>query len=199
MSGIRTLRGARAMVVLAWAVAALLAGGVAWWGVAAIGDDAVVARGGVLTESDVRAELARQRAAATAGPSPTSDPTPTLTPSPTPDPTTGPTPSTDPDPSPTVPTTPPTTEPVVQEVVRTWDVLGGQVAAACRGATISLLYATPLDGWTVEVKDAGPEHVEVELHRDESELTVRATCTDGIPTMQTETGDAPENGGSEDD
>lgn len=184
------------VVVLAWTLAAVLAGGVAWWGVAAIGDDAGATQGGVLSESDVRAELAAQRAAATAGPA---GPTPTSvpqTPEPTQTPTPEPTASASPEPSATT-SDPPVTPPADQEVVRTWDVAGGQVAAGCRGSTISLLYATPLDGWAVEIKDTGPEQVEVELDRDESELTVRAVCTDGVPTMRTESDEQTQEDDSE--
>ncbi|WP_024286575.1 hypothetical protein [Cellulomonas sp. KRMCY2] len=201
MSGARTVHGARVMVALAWATASVLAGLIAWWGVAVVGDDGGVSGDVVRTESDVRAALAEARAAATAGPTagPTSAPTPTPGPTTTPEPTPSTSPVPTSEPSPTTPTTPPTTEPVVAEVARTWDVVGGQVEVICRGAAISLLGATPLDGWTVEVKASGPENVEVELHRDESELTVRAACTDGIPTMQTETGGASEDSGAEDD
>ena len=68
-------------------------------------------------------------------------------------------------------------------MVRTWTVTGGRVGATCTGQRIALLFATPNEGWTVEVTDPGPERVEVEFRRGESETGVRAVCTDGVPTL----------------
>lgn len=86
------------------------------------------------------------------------------------------------------PTATPTTE-STPAAVRSWDVTGGRISAACAGSDISLLYYTADDGWAVEVKHAGPEELEVEFERDHAEHTVRATCTDGVPTHEVEVDD----------
>ena len=78
----------------------------------------------------------------------------------------------------------PTTAPA--EVARTWDVAGGQVGASCRGSALSLLYATPLDGWTVEVKHAGSDELEVAFRQDHAETSVHARCVSGVPTQDTD-------------
>lgn len=149
MNGVRSRRFARTVVVLAWALAAALAGTVVWWAVAEIGSVPGAPRGGVLTQSQVAA-LAAQSTAPGAAPS---------------------------SPSPAAPAT-------AAEVDRTWDVPGGQVGVSCRGAQIGLLYATPQDGWTVEVEGSGPDRVVVTFDRQDAETTVRAVCRDGVPEQQ---------------
>lgn len=156
----------RAAAVALWLLAALVAGGVAWWAVAAVGGETGT-DGRVLTQDEVAAALAEASSAPT--PAPT---TPSPTPTPAPTATPG-----------------PTTPPAASPVVRAWDVSGGQVAAQCDGAAITLVYATPLDGWSVEVKGSGPEQVEVELRQGELETKVRATCVDGVPTPTVESDD----------
>ncbi len=86
------------------------------------------------------------------------------------------------------PTIPPTVAPGT-EVARTWALPGGTVAATCTGTSIGLDYATPQDGWTVEVHSPGPAELEVELHRGEQELVVRAQCVDGEPVPQIDDAD----------
>ncbi|MCG2800027.1 MAG: hypothetical protein L6367_16000 [Cellulomonas sp.] len=184
--------GARRIGVVAaasWLLAAGLTGTVAWSAVAVIDDGAP--RAGVLTEAEVAATLASARAtAASATPGPTtSTPTPTApsaTPSQTPSPSQAPTSS-----APSTPPPDPTTDPAPAPptaVAATWSVTGGTVAAACTASAISLLYATPQDGWTIEVGSTGPEHLEIELTRGEQETKVRAVCIDGSPVQTTEAG-----------
>lgn len=185
--------GRRAVVLLAWVLSTVLAAGVAWAAVGAVGrgptsgDD-------VLSQADAEAALEARRATASASP--------TATP---PDGTAGPDspdgPTATPDPTPTdtpTPTTEPTTPP--DAVVRTWPVEGGTVSASCTGAAISLLYATASDGWAYEVKDQGPEHVEVELESGDAETHVRAACVGGVPEMSLEAdaGGDDDGGGSDD-
>ena len=190
----------RALMVASWLLAVALATGVAWWAVTAAGGAPRAGGSGVLSQEDVLVELAEQRAAAagpTAGttgppPDPSAEPsTDPGTPMPTAAPTAGPT-------APPEPTNAPTTAPPASpDVVRTWDVTGGQVSVSCRAATITLLYATPNDGWTVRTKHAGPEQVEVELTRGEDETRVRAVCVDGTP--QSDVDDSGGHGGGSDD
>lgn len=160
-------------MVALWVLATVLATAVAWWAVAVVGGRGAGSDNGVLSAGQVDSALREHRALATSGPTPSPTVGPSVTPSPTPEPTVGPT----------------TSPPPVLDVVRTWDVDGGQVSATCRATTIGLLYATASDGWTVETKGTGPEEIEVELKRGELETKVRAHCVDGIPTLSAESED----------
>ena len=54
---------------------------------------------------------------------------------------------------------------------------------------MALLYATPQDGWRVEVDDDGPEKVEVHFEQrsgGEGESEHSARCVGGSPRVQTE-------------
>ena len=169
----------------------LLAATVAWWAVGTVGRGPGSSEGAVRSQTDVAAELVAARAAqaaarsATPSASPTSRPTPTTTP------------TTEPSASPTVAPPPRTPEPVLTDVARNWTVEGGQVSASCRGPQITLLYATPQDGWAVETKNAGPDELLVEFGRHDSETTVRAWCVNGTPQM--EVGGTSDGAGSGDD
>jgi hypothetical protein len=162
-------RAVRALLVLAWVAAVVLAATVAWRAVAVIGGDGR-SQDQVLSQAEVAADLAAL-------------PLPSTAPA---EPTTGPSsgPSTQPS---TASPTPPT-DPEAAEVARVWPVTGGEVAVLCRGAAISLTYATPADGWSVEVKDddGAEAEVRVEFRRDDAETRVRAGCVDGVPTVEAE-------------
>jgi hypothetical protein len=199
--GARAVRLVRPAVLFSWAVAAVLAGSVVWWAVAAIGSE----QGGatVFTQAQVEVLSSQSvRAGATSTPSSTPTETANLVPSATPTatPTTAPTQDPSPSAAPTAsgtssprpvhPTATPTSSPVSTpttaptasgEVARTWNVSGGQVGVVCRGAQISLLYATPDDGWSVEVNHGGPDQVDVKFSQSETETRVRAICTGGVP------------------
>jgi hypothetical protein len=204
----RAGRTARPLLVLSWLLATVLAGVVAWSAVTVVAGAPGEDGAGVVSQADVEARLAE--AGATDSPR-AADPTPagTSTPGATSPPGTAgspggvpvPTGSAAPpaeNPSGAAPGPAPTpAAPAAQEVARTWDVTGGQVAAACAGADIRLLYATPADGWTVEVEGAGPQEVEVQLTRDGSRTRVRAECLAGTPEL-TRNG-ADDGGGGEDD
>lgn len=86
--------------------------------------------------------------------------------------------------------TPTPTSTAAPEVVRSWTVTGGTVAASCRDAAITLLYATPADGWKVEVKAAGPDQLVVELEGADQEVTLQASCVAGVPEQQVVEGSA---------
>jgi hypothetical protein len=154
--------------------------------------DTESSRTGLLSPSEVdRALVAAQTSALmTPTPTSTSTPTPTTT-SPSPVPAATPVPSDGAGTS--SPTTHPTTTasaPPPQSttasagasrVARTWAVNGGTVAAACTGAAITLLYATPQDGWTVDIGATGPDHLSVELKGPDRETQVKAVCVAGVP------------------
>jgi hypothetical protein len=161
----------RGTVVLAWALATVLAGGVAWWAVGTVGRGSGSIDSSVLSSAQVASALAARQALVT--PTPTGSPTPTT--SPTTSPTVEPTPTAEP----TASTPPPT------EIARTWTVTGGVVSVSCLGDQITLLGATPSDGWGVERKSQGPGELEIEfdLH-EEAETTVTARCVAGTPEAQ---------------
>jgi hypothetical protein len=176
----------RSAVVLAWVLATVLAAGVAWWAVGTVGRGSGSIDSAVLSSAEVASALAAQRALATPTPTPTGSPTPTSSPTVEPTPTTTPTPE-------------PTVAPPPTEVVRNWTVSGGVVSTSCLGDQITLLYATPSDGWGVEIKTSGPSELEVEfdLH-EEAETTVTARCVAGTPEAQISDGES-EGESSEDD
>jgi hypothetical protein len=181
------------VIVLAWVLAAVLATVVASWAVVTIGGERRPG-GGVLTQAEVAAALADQTpSSGTAAPGAKPETSPPADPAPEPTAAAG-SETAAPVPAAQVPAGPapaPTAgpSPASNVVARTWDVLGGAVGAQCRGGAVELLYATPLDGWTVEVKHAGPDRVEVELRRGEAETKVRAGCVDGVPQEQVEAKD----------
>ena len=193
---------ARPTVVLAWAAAAVLAGSVVWWAVAAIGSEQGTTPT-VYTQAQV-ARLADQprppgatpTSSATTSPAASPSGTPTLAQDPTAAPTSEPTASSSPTPTPAPvrPTTappvavPPPPAPAPAAVARTWNVTGGQVSAECTGTQIVLLSATPQNGWSLEVKHSGPQEIEVKFRQGEDETSVHAVCAAGVPEMATEEG-----------
>jgi len=190
MSGRGAPRAARTLVVLVWALTAVLAGSVTSWAVTVIGSEEGAPRARVLTESEVAAALEQQTAATTASPSatpkPTPEPSPTspsVTPKPTPEPS-----STTPDPTATAaPTTAPTDTPPSSTTDGSrawgiWDVTGGQVQASCRGSQLDVV-ATPSDGWSMTISQ---DQSEITFRSGESESQLHATCRDGVPTKQSE-------------
>ena len=66
-------------------------------------------------------------------------------------------------------------------VVKTWTVAGGTVSVSCQVAEISLVYASPQDGWRVEIEKRGPVTVEVDLAREGQGTKLNAICVNGIP------------------
>lgn len=170
-------------MTLGLVLAVALAVSLTWRAVTLIGQGADPT---VLSQAEVQAALATERAAAPADPSPT----------PGTEPTTGPT--VEPTATPGT-TTPPTTPSATSPVVRAWTVTGGQVGVSCEGATIALLYATPADGWSVDVKRSGPQEVEVELERGDDDSSVRAVCVAGVPEQQADDGSDDDGDASSDD
>jgi hypothetical protein len=78
---------------------------------------------------------------------------------------------------------------------RTWQGVGGQLVAQCDGSAISLQSAQPDIGYAFDVKNGGPEELEVEFEGREdesgSQSTVTARCEGGVPVFdaQVEGGD----------
>lgn len=70
----------------------------------------------------------------------------------------------------------------------TWSGPDGKVTARCLDGAISLVAATPSDGFGVDVKDRGPTQLLLEFERkgDAGETRVRAICVDGSPVFTRE-------------
>lgn len=131
----------------------------------------------MLSEGEVAAALAAERAALAASPTTPATPSP------------APTASAVPGAEPTGPASAP--------VVRTWSVDGGAVSVSCVQDVVSLEYATPSSGWRVDAKERGPgARVLVELEREGTETFVQAVCVAGTPEFSLVADDAD---GAEDD
>ncbi len=73
--------------------------------------------------------------------------------------------------------------------VDTWQGRAGTVVARCVGSRISLVSATPNDGWSAERGDVGPEQLELEFRsrgEGEAKTAVTARCSGGAPAFRTE-------------
>jgi hypothetical protein len=57
---------------------------------------------------------------------------------------------------------------------------------SCQGATISLISASPADGYTLAVRSSGPQFVDVDFNAAASGSAVRAQCRNGQPTRVTD-------------
>jgi len=67
-----------------------------------------------------------------------------------------------------------------------WTGASGKVTARCKDQEISLVAATPSDGFGVDVKDRGPTQLLLEFERKNDasgESHIRATCVDGSPVF----------------
>jgi hypothetical protein len=199
MGSARDGLGARGLLVGAWVLASLGAGSVTCAAVATFESRGGSAPTHVLSQSEVRSQLVREQSGL-AAPSPGTGAVDSDGPPTTPQ-TDGPQPgqvSSAGPPSPTAPTTaggspatgrppthatssPPPTQPASGS--RSWSFEGGRAGVECSGDAISLLYATPDDGWAYVVVDRGPNRVEVRFH-EELTTTFTAHCAGGTPVAQ---------------
>ena len=115
-------------------------------------------------------------------------PRPRRTPSPTPEEETTRTPEGNPPPSPApaVPTaepppTPAPPPPAPATRAFTWRGAAGSVTVVCDGSTIALQAASPANGFSVDVREGGPEEVDVRLEAEDEdeEADVEAECEAG--------------------
>jgi hypothetical protein len=74
---------------------------------------------------------------------------------------------------------------------RTWEGPPGTVTVRCEGDAISLLSASPNNGYRIEV-DRGSEEIEVHFKSATREYQVKARCSDGTPTFRVESDDGEE-------
>ena len=158
--------------VAAWVLLAVAASGVAWAAVGVVAD-----------EGDPRAPVAVPSRTPPGGSPDTSTTPETSGSQATPD-TTGSTESPDtPEPTETAPS-------ATALGSRTLSSTGGTVAVECTGSeTVRMLYATPANGWRITVESRGPDDVEVEFVRGDSELRTRAGCDGGAVDADVETSD----------
>ncbi len=89
----------------------------------------------------------------------------------------------------TAPAAPSDSAPAAVAQQRTWTGPAGVVTVECRGGAIALVGAYPsADGYVVEVKDRGPDRVEVEFEgrseQEGAETRVRAECGAGGPALE---------------
>src|SRR5690348_16291772 len=123
------LRGA--LVAVAWLVATVLAGTVAWAAMSRLGRQGVAADARPLSPAQVRAQLGHPGQIPTrqGGPSPRAAAGPLG--------------------SGRGATRLGTRQ---EDVYRSWQLVGGVVGVACRGRAAHLLYAAPLDGWAYRLE-----------------------------------------------
>ncbi|HEX7396918.1 MAG TPA: hypothetical protein VF312_05195 [Propionibacteriaceae bacterium] len=57
---------------------------------------------------------------------------------------------------------------------------GGTVSVSCQAQAISLVYASPQDGWRVEIEKRGPDRVEVDFLSVGQGTKLTAICVNGI-------------------
>lgn len=173
------------MMGASWVLATVVTGLVVWRAVAVLDDGT---RTDVLSGAQVSGLLQSATSSSTATnasassvtipPAPTeSTPTPTTGPETTAAATTAP-------PKTSLPTTkPPAVTPT--PVVRTWTVTGGVASVACTGQVISLISASPQDGWRVKIESSGPDRIKLEFKTGEREVKLTATCVGGVPSPTT--------------
>lgn len=87
--------------------------------------------------------------------------------------------SPDPSPSPTTSAPSPTRTGAGGPRSFTWRGSAGSVTVVCDGRTIALQAASPNNGFSVEVRERGPQEVEVRLGSDNEEARVEAFCASG--------------------
>ena len=172
------------MALIAW-LGVVVAGSTMTWATINTAGQEVLSRGAVPTARETDGGTPSRRDEGTPRPDPRRKPTPNpparRTPSPAPSPSPeGPTSS--PDPSRRqAPTPQPTRSTPTNESPRTaaWRGGAGSVTVLCTGSSISLQAASPNNGYSVEVRERGPEEVEVRLVADDAETRVEASCSSG--------------------
>ena len=115
----------------------------------------------------------------------TAAPTPGLPPPPVPSATTTPTAR----PGPSATTAPPPTS--AAAVTRSYNLIGGSAAVRFENGTVRLLWATPNDGFEVEVRDEDTtDEVEVEFTSEDHTSKLRAWWDDGPEDRVEESGES---------
>ena len=147
-------------LVVAWLLATALVGAVTWTAVSRLGSDTAAA---VLSSAEVHHRLATSAPAVS--PTPRSHLIPLGVLRSGRDPTVHP------------------SQPPARS--RSWQLTGGSVGAACRGSSISLLYASPLDGWAYRLEHQAESGLAVGFTRGLAREDLEARCEHGVPTRVT--------------
>jgi hypothetical protein len=66
-------------------------------------------------------------------------------------------------------------------VTKTFNTGGGTLTVECQGSTISLLSATPANGYILTVHSSGPTSVSLDFSEQTEDWSVHATCQNGQP------------------
>ena len=66
-------------------------------------------------------------------------------------------------------------------MTKTFTTGGGTLTVECQGSTISLLSATPANGYTLTVHSSGPTSVTVDFTMGRQDWFIRVTCPNGQP------------------
>jgi hypothetical protein len=175
-------------LVAAWVAVVALASSLAWFAIERAGRE-------VLTGPSVALDV---DGGTTAEPAVTTSSTPTARP--TPKPASKPSSSSGSSGSSgSRPGGPSSSRPQQVSVDRSVVVTGGAVGVRCTGSTAKLRYAQPAAGYTVTVKDNGPQRVEVEFTNPSRGTRVRAECSAGAPQFSSDprsgTGGGGDDGG----
>jgi hypothetical protein len=150
--------------LVAWALVVVGVSAITWAVIDAAGQDLLTGSSLVPQESRSRAP----RAHVSAAPSHTAAVKPTTAP-------TAPT-----EPASRTPETPTTPKP---SRTGTWDGPPGAVSVRCAGEGITLVSASPNNGYRIEV-DRGAQEIEVHFKSSAREYQVKARCGDGTPTFR---------------
>jgi hypothetical protein len=152
---------------VAWALVVAAVSAITWAVIDAAGQDLLAGSTLVPQESRSRAPRAQPSAA----PSRTAAVEPSTAP-------TAPTAPTEP-----VSRTPETPTPQVASRGGTWEGPPGAVSVRCAGEGITLVSASPNNGYRIEV-DRGAQEIEVHFKSSAREYQVKARCGNGTPTFR---------------
>lgn len=113
---------------------------------------------------------------------PTTQPGPTASPGITSPPTGGPSPVTSLSPSVVAPTPVRSTRPPARASA-SFRSQGGTVGVQCAGATPSLLYATPADGYALDERSVEGSELEVRFEAGQRRVKLTLSCATGSPRL----------------
>ena len=72
----------------------------------------------------------------------------------------------------------PTTSPTV--AVFSKSTAGGAVTIRCTGSSVALVSVTAAAGWSSDLRNQGPDEVEVRFESKDDHITVKARCSSGV-------------------
>jgi hypothetical protein len=66
-------------------------------------------------------------------------------------------------------------------VTKTFNTGGGTLTVECQGSAISLVSASPANGYTLMVHSSGPTSVSLDFAKQTQDWSVHVTCQNGQP------------------